>query len=320
MPSRDGNIFMFKKLQWYAGWFRYLWFQKVNKGKEAYAGRYLKRTYLDHQKANDYICDLIRKGDPFLVCRLGTGEAFAMRTYEFGHKKNKNKALKQICDCAGFFPCEEEYAMRFLDCMKDAMTMADGFGTALVPLDYYFVKKKLPKQSVTMNIAGMIPIGVESPWSSLLKGRKVLVVHPFSATIRKQYDENREKLFPGLDILPQFELICYKAVQTSAGEVDERFQTWFEALSFMESEIEKIEYDIALLGCGAYGMPLAAWMKEQGKMTIHIGGALQTLFGIKGKRWDENGTSAMYNEYWCYPSDEETPKGNGMIEGGCYWK
>lgn len=49
----------------------------------------------------------------------------------------------------------------------------------------------------------------------------------------------------------------------------------------MKDEIDKQDYDIALIGCGAYGFPLAAHIKRSGKKAIHLGGALQLLFGIK---------------------------------------
>ena len=69
----------------------------------------------------------------------------------------------------------------------------------------------------------------EKPWSAALKGKKVLVIHPFKETIERQY-KRREEIFPGTDILPEFELITLKAVQTVAGEKDNRFSTWFDAL------------------------------------------------------------------------------------------
>lgn len=51
----------------------------------------------------------------------------------------------------------------------------------------------------------------------------------------------------------------------------------------MQDEISKEDYDICLIGCGAYGFSLAAYVKRCGKQAIHMGGALQLLFGIKGK-------------------------------------
>ena len=59
----------------------------------------------------------------------------------------------------------------------------------------------------------------------------------------------------------------------------------------------KTSFDVAIIGCGAYGMPLGAMLKDAGKTVIHLGGVTQILFGIKGKRWDENKTSELYNQY-----------------------
>ena len=90
----------------------------------------------------------------------------------------------------------------------------------------------------------------------------------------------------------------------------------------MCGECEKFDFDIALLGCGAYGYPLAAHIKKMGKQAIHLGGCLQILFGLKGRRWDEEEPDivAMYNDYWHYPMASEVPKGSGDVEGGTYWK
>ena len=53
----------------------------------------------------------------------------------------------------------------------------------------------------------------------------------------------------------------------------------------MIKEIQMQEFDLCLIGCGAYGLPLAAAVKKMGKQAIHIGGSLQLLFKIKGKCW-----------------------------------
>lgn len=165
------------------------------------------------------------------------------------------------------------------------------------------------------------------PWSARLKGKKVLVIHPFERSIRMQYEKNREKLFSNkpeqADILPEFELKTIKAVQTIAGERDDRFKDWFEALDWMKSECHKMDFDVAIIGCGAYGFNLAAEIKRMGKIVIHLGGVTQILFGIKGKRWENGGCGKEMNQYmnsyWVRPLEEEKPKGSNEVEGGCYW-
>ena len=117
-------------------------------------------------------------------------------------------------------------------------------------------------------------------------------------------------------ILPEFaSLQVIPAVQTIAGNT-EGHETWFDALKQMESEIDKADFDVALIECGAYGYPLAAYCKSIGKQGIHIGGSLQLYFGIKGKRWDRFG---FYNEFWVSPGDSERPANLLKVEDGCYW-
>jgi glycerol-3-phosphate dehydrogenase len=84
----------------------------------------------------------------------------------------------------------------------------------------------------------------------------------------------------------------------------------------------EIDFDVAIIGCGAYGMPLASKLKNAGKQAIHLGGATQLLFGIKGNRW-ENGyptkIATFFNDAWVRASAEETPQNAYTVERGCYW-
>ena len=55
-----------------------------------------------------------------------------------------------------------------------------------------------------------------------------------------------------------------------------------------------------------------------------MGGATQSLFGIKCKRFDEapdySHIRQFYNTSWTYPNESETPFDSNKVEGGCYWK
>ena len=94
----------------------------------------------------------------------------------------------------------------------------------------------------------------------------------------------------------------------------------------MKRQMEKIDFDIALIGCGAYGFPLASHAKKIGKIGFHIGGELQLIFGIIGKRYEDLNTvnsfivkRKMINKYWCRPNIKERPKNYKKVEDGCYW-
>ena len=126
-------------------------------------------------------------------------------------------------------------------------------------------------------------------------------------------------MFQNPDILPAFDLTVLRAVQTIAGETDDRFSDWEDALEYMYGEAMKIDFDVAIIGCGAYGMPLGARLKDSGKIAIHLGGATQLLFGIKGARWDNHPLSRLYNDNWVRPLETETPKAAKKVENACYW-
>ena len=110
-----------------------------------------------------------------------------------------------------------------------------------------------------------------------------------------------------------------KAVQ-SIGNTDGQFSTWFEALDYMCEQITNIEFDVAIIGAGAYGLPLASFVKKLGKKSIHLGGATQILFGIKGHRWEQRlFFQKLFNEHWVYPLAVERPKAFQKADSGAYW-
>ena len=163
------------------------------------------------------------------------------------------------------------------------------------------------------------PYFLADPWTEALADKTVLLVHPFEATICHQY-ANRERLFANPRTLPAFTLKTYKTIQSLAGN-STRFQTWFDALEYMCREIAAIDFDIALIGAGAYGMPLAAHIKRMGKKAVHMGGATQLLFGIKGGRWDHIPAYSqnLYTDSWIRPLPEDRPPNYMTVESGPYW-
>ena len=99
------------------------------------------------------------------------------------------------------------------------------------------------------------------------------------------------------------------------------FATWFDAYRHMCDRIAGIDFDICLIGAGAYGLPLASFAKKMGKQAIHMGGVTQILFGIKGRRWEQlyaDSTGKLFNEHWIRPLASETPTNKDDVEKGCY--
>ena len=301
----------------------------------------------DRQSSNDKIYELLVSGKPCMIARFGTVEINCITNYLCVHSDKSywgriidfivdnthtpwwyDKIFFHLCNNAGVINANQEVAERFSEqYLQDAPEI-----DLLACHQYYEKFMPLRDDIQRVQLEMLYPFFVERPWTRILKGKKVLVVHPFVDTIKSQY-QKRELLFSNPDVLPEFELKTLKAVQTIAGTKSE-FASWFDALKFMETEIDKIEFDIAIIGCGAYGLPLAAHVKKIGKQAVHMGGGTQLLFGILAKRWTEQYAGflhyrpnidisldyhPLFNEYWVSPSQNEKPKGSEKMEGGCYW-
>ena len=251
----------------------------MRKAKEVFCRRILKkeiknyanRRILGLEEGNAYIAHLIALGKPMVVSRFGSTELSVIlrREAHKNHRLYKNND-KNLCLLSGFFPDNERLMDEFSEMMTGLISEIDLLACWFSSLEEYVIGEFMPNTQLTRLVA-VEPYVFNVPWSKMLKDKKILVVHPFENSILKQYSR-REKLFSNPDVLPGFDLKTLKAVQTIAGEKDERFATWFDALNYMKDEMKKIDFDIALIGCGAYGMPLAIEAKKMGKQAVHMGG------------------------------------------------
>ena len=282
-----------------------------------YYGKHIK----GYDDANQIIYDELMTGKPFLAARFGDAELrtliYAIEV-DLGLRNTFPQYIKTAMHRnAGFFPADDQHLLEFGHILWKASKSVDVFGVWYNLLEDYVIHQQSPDAKL-VELEGLEPYRSSKPWSRALKGKKVLIVHPFEESIRHQF-AIKDKLFEDANVLPDFELITYKAIQTNAGGTCE-YATWFEALDKMFKDIKNLDFDVAIVGCGAYGLPLAAKIKSLNKQVIHLAGATQILFGIRGARWDVRPEMQKYfNEYWIRPSASEKPKDAQSVEGACYW-
>jgi hypothetical protein len=285
--------------------------------------------------ASEIIYDVLMSDKSCMIARFGSTELTCLSNY-LGVKNSKRKyvdyvkgnvqpwwweenIINQMQQWSGFFPAREDKIEQFCELMLQDIPQVDILGSWLAEEQLF--KMELENCS-KINFELLNPYFSSIPWTKALEGKKVLVVHPFANTIELQY-KKRELLFKD-NLLPEFELMTVKAVQSIAGNPTQ-FEDWFQALEYMKAEIDKHDYDICLIGCGAYGFHLAAHVKRMGKKAVHLGGSLQLLFGIRGKRWEDPNYNPIYNyarlmnEHWVKPENNEKPVGATTVEGACYW-
>jgi hypothetical protein len=151
----------------------------------------------------------------------------------------------------------------------------------------------------------------------LMDNKKVLAISSFDGLIQKQYKKgNLHKIYKNYPNIVKLETIKFPYCFHNNGP----HENYFETLESIFNEIKNIDFDIAILGCGAYGHMLSHKIDtELKKDAIYVGGSIQTLFGIISSREKEHG-KIKYNKYWISKiPDEYKPPNYKLIENGCYW-
>lgn len=313
---------------------------KLNLGREAF---YRNRPCeIDGQEGCRLISNAIENGKPQMIARLGAVESSVLQNFyeiqswkgavhnkfkrpvyisrNFRHEWDPN-VCSRLCSNAGFFPNDfkfiEKFCEHFMKCMADCDVA--GCFPKLVPGETFLWKTTAPTAKLILSQA-LEPYHFDKPWSFALAGKRVLVVHPFAKSIEQQYQNQRLKLFKNPSVLPEFTLLTIPAVQAIRQERT-AFNDWFEALEYMQNKILAANFDVCIIGAGAFGLPLASYVKSLGKISIQMGGATQILFGIRGSRWERfiPEVAKHFNEHWVRPLASEHPKDYANLEGGAYW-
>jgi hypothetical protein len=278
-------------------------------------------------KAGPILKEVISDKVPYASGKMGSVEVSGLTTYlkrvnarsRDGQVPAYSRFLSPKMHVnAGIFPKADEEYDRFGAIYLDAIQNCDMLASWDVAGEAQILSRYCRKTTLVDTISLHYPFFISDPWTSALEGKRVLVVSPFVDSIRKQHDRF-ETLWDDPRVLPPFELLTLR-VPLSAGLVPPVDATWSSALSRLKNEMSHLGYDVALVGAGAFSLPLVAHAKSAGKIGIHLGGPLQVLFGILGSRWTWNPDFKRFiKKTWVKPSEEETPKTASLVESGCYW-
>ena len=281
-------------------------------------------------QTHEAIAKAIESGEPFFVGRPGGTESEGMRFFIEKRLASKNPTPPSYSKWFKDFVQRGPGVIHFSD--SDLDIFCQHYLTATLEADILAYGRFAPGAvgiSKTVSETGSVVtdfshlealLAVKNnipPWTIALKGKKVLVVHPFEKSIREQFARRLEVTNVSA-ILPDFTLDTLVPPVTFAGETSS--STWHENLSDLTQRAIAKDFDIAIIGAGGYGLPLARAIKQAGRQAIHLGGTTQLLFGIRGKRWDNDPDfSNFFDDSWVRPRPDETPRQKELVEGGIYW-
>ncbi len=277
-------------------------------------------------EAGPLLKDAIKNRKPYAVGKMGSIEALA--TWQALKRKKAFAEGRKVPSYSpyifhtlfinsGVFPQDDKFFDAFALSYLDAVSACD----VLVAWDVAGetdILRSYAKEASLVKLYSLDSFLADDPWTAVLCGKKVLVISPFVDSIQSQF-ARRETLWDNPNVLPLFELILLRA-PFSAGLVSPKDADWFAAVDLITKEMDSCDYDVTLIGAGAFSLPLAVHAKKNGKVGVHLGGSLQFLFGVYGERWLR---SKMFRQFvkdtWIRPQASERPERLKKIEDGCYW-
>lgn len=142
-----------------------------------------------------------------------------------------------------------------------------------------------------------------------LENKKVLVISSFDELIYSQYSSgNIYKIFSNFPKLEKLICINFPYCFFNNGPDNNILTT----INKIISGIEYIDFDIALVGCGASAVIIVDEICAMGKDAISMGSGIAGMFGIQPGKTQE--------KYWITTIPEKyIPKNFHLIEDGRYW-
>jgi hypothetical protein len=287
---------------------------------------------LNLSDSNKEIIRLIQNNNSFSIIRLGIGpETYLTYEYLINKKINTNYLHPELLTLynAGIYTNNKDLHKIELYCdyynlsIKNSNILASMNCNTIISYQNFFSQKyNLPQIHSRTLEPFYIMQENEIPWTHYLKDKKILIIHPFTKSFKLQM-KNGFQIFKNKKMfLDDQKFIFYKTFQTIAG--NHIHNNWFETFTLMCNDIKKIDFQIALIACGGYGLPLCNFIKtELNKSAIYIGGGLQLLFGVMGKRWENIPMwKKIIEENKCKfirPFADEICNNLMNIEDGCYW-
>lgn len=297
-------------------WVRRKWIERV---------RYTRRRpLLSPEQGNAWLTDLVKSGKPASCGKLGVVELRMLKLWQ----KNKDSRghlatwtpwkAEMLKVNAGVYPLEPDTLSKWAAIFEDSITQLDG---AAIYFNFgeYDTLSSLSPNFVPMDDTSFEGFYFKEPWTQLLAGKRLLVATPFASTVEAQAKRLPEIWAKHPKTLFDVSVETLR-VPLSAGISTPEYPTWVDGFEAMKNEMESKSFDVLFIGAGAWSVPLAAHAKRLGKFAIHLGGATQLMFGIKGGRWDDNpNINRFFTDAWVRPGPEDRPKDAHKVEKACYW-
>ena len=240
-------------------------------------------------------------------------------------EKLKHHAFK-----TGVFPCDSDFCLEYNRFYIHHIKNLDCLGLFYQPWDLeivnpYDLKSKLvfftdqePDRSV--------PSREDACYLQYFRNKRLLLVSPFAEILQQRATK---EIFEGVWSNTGKQWFYPSSVDYLefpygfSAETQQKFSSTLDLFKHIATEIRKKQFDVALIAAGALAIPIASYVKALGKVGIDLGGHLQVLFGVTGKRWrveQFDKWKVYFNDFWMNMPDRYRPKEVAAgLRDSSYW-
>jgi hypothetical protein len=255
------------------------------------------------------------------IVRAEKGSRSQLRAYELSLKFH---GFNQ----AALFPADVEFYARYNDFYVSTIRDLDALGLFGVPSEALLV----PHYGLEVPLMAFqdqepdrsSPNDPALCYLPLFRDKRILLVtSPADLLAERATKETFEAVWRKT-VKPWFYPASVEALSFPYGWAPETMEQYGDSIGLFQSVAERMasrEFDIALIAAGGLGIPIASEVKRLGKVGLSLGGHLQVLFGVIGKRWREreDWSRAYVNPTWI---DMPDPRAGWTAQGadnGAYW-
>jgi hypothetical protein len=228
----------------------------------------------------------------------------------------------------GIFPHDREFYRSYSKFYIENTRNLDCLGICYYPMElsvlkYYNLKNKQIFY-VQQEPDRSVPDNPKNCYLQYFRGKKLLIICPFAGLLAERANQTT---FEGVWQKTGKKWFYPKSVDAMefpygfSPETQKAYPSILELLREITERLHKTDFDIALIAAAGLAIPLASHIKSMGKIAIDLGGHLQFLFGVIGKRWRDHPEvgEKYFTEYWIDMPARYKPQQTDVCDRGAYW-
>jgi len=305
-------------------------------GKKELYQEELENQILSRKDFIEDIRTVVKNQTGYAAARIGISEQFLMY-YPVLLKREQSKTKIRVFEKhlrfhgylqSGIFPAEPNFFLKYNDFFLNHIKILDCLGVIMdsflgleiikfhrIHNRIIYFKDMIPDRST--------PISTENDYLQYLKDQKILIICPFAHFLKQRA---KREIFEGVWSKIDKKWFYPKSVDSVefpygfSKKAHSLYDSSIELFVSIEKKIKNKDFDIALIAAAGLTVPIAASIKKMKKTALSLGGDLQVLFGVMGKRWrnKQRWQKDYFNKWWVdlpvhyHPDDFEACN-------GAYW-